>query len=329
MFLRPQHWQEPCCTNEKVVLLVFWGWMSAPLAWLGLFMMFLWADHAFWSFFNSVGKHVALLDLVLGTYGTHKATASVFPSSPPRLFSSPSLLPPLCRDVIIPPLSTSDLRASVHSLRAWWVFGDCVAIWAALCRILCGTIHGPRLQMNASIHKYSLSISRSPWCLVVVFSCSLRGEKKAIKIGQKQAGTLVVYLENKKRNNRKWCLQGARSLLEQSQPNFISLDCFFSSFFSLHAIKWRISSQALRFRRFLSATTLSVHVLLKKVHFKTKASFSSKEVEYFSDYISQYIDSGVIFNIYYRLMSNVSTANMLSCPLSIISDMFQLSWLLS
>lgn len=206
--------------------------MSAPLT----VTFSLGGSCIFWSFFNSMGKHVALLELVLGTYGTHKATTSVFPSSPPRLFSSPSLLPPLCRDVIIPPLSTSDLRASVHSVRAWWVFGDCVAIWAALCRILCGTIHGPRLQMNASIHKYNLSNSRGPWCLVVVFSCSLQGgKKKAIKIGQKQAGTRVVYLENKERNNRKCCLQGARSLLEQSQPNLISLECFFS--FAYHKMK--------------------------------------------------------------------------------------------
>lgn len=49
--------------------------------------------------------------------------------------------------------------------------------------------------MNASIHKYSLSISCS---LVVAFSSSLK-KKKAIKAGQKQARTQVVHLEYKER----------------------------------------------------------------------------------------------------------------------------------
>lgn len=151
-----------------------------------------------------------------------KTVTSVF--SALLLLPSPSLR----RCDYVPPLSTSDLKSlCVHSVCARWVFGDCVVIWAALCCILCGTIHGQCLQMNASIHKCSLSISCSPWCLVVVFSCSLRGEKKAIKMGQKHAGTQVVYLENKKRNKRKWCLQSTHSLFEQSQPNFPSLGCFF------------------------------------------------------------------------------------------------------
>lgn len=50
--------------------------------------------------------------------------------------------------------------------------------------------------MNASIHNYSLSISRSPRRLVVVFSSPLQ-EKKAIKAGQKQARTEAVYLGKK------------------------------------------------------------------------------------------------------------------------------------
>lgn len=45
----------------------------------------------------------------------------------------------------------------------------------------CGAIHGRRLQMNASIHNYSLSISRSPRRLVVVFSSSLQ-KKKQLKL---------------------------------------------------------------------------------------------------------------------------------------------------
>lgn len=58
--------------------------------------------------------------------------------------------------------------------------------------------------MNASIHNYSFSISCSPGCLVVVFSSSLLGEKKAIKTGQKQDGrTQEEYLqkEGKKREH--------------------------------------------------------------------------------------------------------------------------------
>lgn len=179
--------------------------------------------------FYSVGKHGAPLDLVLGTYGTNKPTASVFSVQPPWLFSSPSLLPPLCRDVIIPPLSTSDLRASVCilcvrdecSVTAWWSERLCAAYCVA------------QFTDNVSRWMPPFTNTASPLAaalsaLLLSFLVPCEGGKKAIKMGQKQAATQVVYLENKKRNNRKWCLQSAHSFLEQSQPNFISLDCCFS-----------------------------------------------------------------------------------------------------
>lgn len=197
--------------------------------------------------FYSVGKLVALFELFLGMYGTHKATTSVFSFQPPRLFSSPSLLPPLCGDVIISPLSSSDLRASVHSVRAWWVFGDYVAIWASLCRILCGTIHGQRLQMNASIHKYSLSISRSPWCLVV-FSCSLRGGEKRQLKWDKNTLKHEWFTWKIKRETTGSGVFGPHvlSLNNHSQTSFL----WIVFFLLLHSIKLRISSRTLRFRRF-------------------------------------------------------------------------------
>lgn len=95
------------------------------------------------------------------------------------------------------------------------VLGDCLVIWAARRWVLCSAIHGRCLQMNASIHNYSLSISCSPHRLVVVFSSfAAKGEKKekAIKAGQKQARrTQVMYLEEKKNSKGRgsWeCLRG-------------------------------------------------------------------------------------------------------------------------
>lgn len=77
------------------------------------------------------------------------------------------------------------------------VFGDWLVIWAAWRWVLCGgAIHGRRLQMNASIHNYSLSICCSPRRLVVVF-CFFFSAKKAIKAGQKQARAKAVYLGKK------------------------------------------------------------------------------------------------------------------------------------
>lgn len=71
-----------------------------------------------------------------------------------------------------------------------------------------GAIHGRCLQLNASIHNYSLSISCSPRCLVVVFSSFSLQKKNAIKDGQKQAGAQTLYLEmeekKKEQLRNKW-----------------------------------------------------------------------------------------------------------------------------
>lgn len=206
----------------------FLALISALVAWLGLFLCFFFLClDGLCVLIIFIGRtNIVAVGSVLGMYGTNK-TVSFLRPPPPRLVSSPSLLPPLSAEMWLRSSSEHQWSKSfcVHSVCACWVFGDCVVIWAALCRILCGTIHGQRLQMNASIHKYSLSISRSPRCLVVVFSCSLRGEKRQLKWDKNK-------LEHKcftwkiKRNNRKRCLQSTHSLCEQSRLNFTSLDCW-------------------------------------------------------------------------------------------------------
>lgn len=160
----------------------------------------------------SVCVHVALSDLPRGLYGPDQMVGNInftIPSPPPPpLLLSPCIISPLvlpsppapllllsspprcltlCGGVItFPPLSTSDLRGSVCASGCVYlcVFGDWLVIWAARRCVLCGAIHGRRLQMNASIHNYSLSISCSPLCLVVVFSSSLQEKRKKKQLKQ-------------------------------------------------------------------------------------------------------------------------------------------------
>lgn len=77
------------------------------------------------------------------------------------------------------------------------VLGDCLVIWAARRWVLCSAIHGRCLQMNASIHNYSLSISCSPHRLVVVFSSFAAKGKKKKKKQLKQ--------DKNKLEEHKWC----------------------------------------------------------------------------------------------------------------------------
>ena len=87
--------------------------------------------------------------------------------------------------------------------------------------------------------------------LLLSFLVLCEGKKKEIKMGQKHAGRQVVYLENKKRNSRKWF----HSLFKQSPPNFTYVDFWIFVFvavvvFFLNKMKWKKkNADALRFKR--------------------------------------------------------------------------------
>lgn len=168
-----------------------------------------------------------LSDLPLRLSGPNQMVGNINPP-PSSSHSSPG--------VIMSSPEHQRSRTSLHACVCARLFGDWSVIWAARCCTLCVAIHRRRLQMNASIHKYSLSISCSPRLLVVVFSSPLQKKrgKKAIKAGQKRARMQVVYLEKEKKSKRKRCgsvtvcgvvilQQGATlSLFEHSRMNEIS-----------------------------------------------------------------------------------------------------------
>lgn len=98
-------------------------------------------------------------------------------------------------------------RTSLHACVCARLFGDWSVIWAAWCCALCAAIHRRRLQMNASIHKYSLSISCSPRRLVVVFSSPLQKKKKKKQLKQDKNELECKWFtwEKKKKSKRKQC----------------------------------------------------------------------------------------------------------------------------
>lgn len=162
--------------------------------------------------------------------------------SSPLLLSSP---PSLRRCDYVPPLSTSDLRASVCILcvrveclvTAWWSEQLCAAFCVA--------------QFTDSVSRWmppftntASPLAAALGALLLSFLVLCEGKRRQLKWDKNK-------LEHKcftwkiKRNNRKRCLQSTHSLCEQSRLNFTSLDCW--GFFN--TLKWKKIAQALMFRR--------------------------------------------------------------------------------